>query len=382
MRSRVDTARSSHPAIAHATPGIHTACDPARELIKETIMRLTLLAALGLVTSACMADVGGGDSSRGGRGSGSGSGSNDPGVEHITTPLTLRTWADFDKLPKGPWALDAKLTIQGRTITSLARLGDLSAVNELEISDSGVARIDSQNPIEIYGPLTITSNSKLTSLDNLVGEHLGTTTIDGNSVLTDIDALGPVDRLYGNLTITGNPVLETAALTSLLRVDGSVTVTDNAALTNLDFNKLATVNKVEVGNNLVLRTISGLPATDIHGDFILRGNRALTTIGTMSALYRITGSLTIDDNDALANLSAFPQALKWIDGALTISNNQNLTDIAQMRRLTGIGLAISITNNPNLSACRAYDVPDCVASTGTITIQNNRSANNCTTQCN
>src|SRR5262249_10972446 len=138
-----------------------------------------------------------------------------------------------------------------------------------------------------------------------------------------------------------------------------------------------------VSNNVALTTISGLPATSINGDFTLRGNKLLTTIGTMAVLYRITGSLVIDDNDSLQNLSTFPTAMKFIDGTLTITNNQVLTDISPMRRLTGIGgSSIVISNNPNLSECRAYEIPDCVSGSGTVTIQNNKNQNSCNSQCN
>ncbi len=384
MRSRVDSVRSNDPAAMTATPGIHEASGSARNLIMENFMRLTILAGLALLSGACVADVGSTGSSRGGRGSGSGSGSDDADgpCERVETPVTIKTWTDFDKLPKGCWELYAKLTIQGSEITSIAKLNGLVSIDELELSGTGLTKIDSQHELEVYGPLKISANPKLTSLDKLVGKHLGTTSITGNAALTDVKVLATVDRLYGDLTITGNPALTTAALNTLVRIDGNLTVNDTTTLVNLDLNRLTTISNLELSNNLALTTISGLPATSINGDMTLRGNRALSTIGTMSALYRITGSLTIDDNDALTNLSAFPQAMKFIDGTLTITNNQVLSDISPMRRLAGIGPSITITGNPNLSVCRAFEVPNCVPGIGPVIIQNNKSANNCNTQCN
>lgn len=327
-------------------------------------MRTTFLnglVGLSLVT-ACAADVGGGAGSRP-HGSGSGSGRDLPAdhtnCEKVDTNVTIRTWTDFDGLPTGCWDLHAKLEVKGSSITSLARLGDLIAVDELRLTGTGITSIDTQNPIEIYGPLHVEGNAKLTSLAKLVPIELATTTIDGNTALSDIDIFGDVDRITGAVTIANNPALPRIDLAMLAHV-GTVSITNNAALT----------------------TVSGLPATDISGDLTLRGNRALTTVGTMSALYRITGSLTVDDNDALVNLGMFPTAMKWIDGGLTITNNASLTDISQMRRLLGIGAAVNISNNANLSTCRAREVDDCVTTVGAVTIQNNKPASSCSSQCN
>ena len=62
--------------------------------------------------------------------------------------------------------------------------------------------------------------------------------------------------------------------------------------------RLDTVNRIEISSNTALTSIAGLTATSINGDVLVRGNRALTSLGTMSSLTQITGNLTIDDNDA------------------------------------------------------------------------------------
>jgi hypothetical protein len=356
-------------------------------LIKETTMRFTtaapttaLLLSVSLI--ACVGEVGGGAS---GRGHGSGSdGSDDGTCEDVTTPVTIRTVADFDKLPKGCWDLYASLTIQGTEITSLAKLGDLAGVNDLTLVGTKLTTIDSPKPIKVYGPVSISGNATLQNLKNITVERADNipldVNVDDNAVLVSLDGVADLVRLDGDLAITSNPKLTAATLHTLTRVDGAVRVTGNAAMTTLDLSHIDTVGRVEVTNNAQLATITGLGAAVIKGDLVLRGNTVLTSLGSMSSLSRIEGSLTIDSNPALTNIAAFTSSMQYITGALTISNNTGLTDLGMVSHLLGIG-TISITSNPNLSYCKAREVDACVQSHGSTIIQNNKSASNCGSWC-
>ncbi len=350
-------------------------------------MRFTILT-LSLITTAsaaCVGDVGGGGAGRGRHdGSGSGSDPESGTCEEIETAISIRSASDFDDLPKGCWDLYAPLTIQGSEITSLAKLGQLKGVNELTLVGTKLTTLDAPKTLKVYGPVTVSGNSQLRDLKNLVVERADNialdVTVDDNAVLVSLDGLAEIERLDGDLTITANPKLGAASLRRLTRVDGAVRITDNALLATLDLANVATIGRVEISDNVALTSISGLGATSIKGDLVLRGNRALTALGTMSSLSRIEGSLTIDGNTALGNIAAFTTSMQYITGALTISNNGALTDLGQVSHLLGIG-TISITNNPNLSFCRAREVDLCVNSHGSVTIQNNRQASNCNSWC-
>jgi hypothetical protein len=102
----------------------------------------------------------------------------------------------------------------------------------------------------------------------------------------------------------------------------------------------------------------------------------------MSALYRVTGNLTIDNNNnaALGSLAAFTTSVKFVDLSLTITNNQNLSDLGALKHLSLVG-ALTITNNQNLVICRALEIDRCVQHPTTAVISNNRDID-CTWQCN
>jgi hypothetical protein len=158
-----------------------------------------------------------------------------------------------------------------------------------------------------------------------------------------------------------------------------MTVSGNAALKTIDLSKLTTTGDVELADNPQLGSLTGFAATSINGDFAIRNNTALSSLGTMAALYRVTGNLTIDNNPALVNLAAFTTSLKFIDLALTITNNQSLIDLGALKHLQLIG-AITITNNKALMTCRADEINRCVSHLGTAVISNNK-AGTCTSLC-
>jgi hypothetical protein len=344
-----------------------------------TTPTLAVLLGMATLSTACLGNVGGGDSERG-RGGGSADGS----CEELEQDVTIRSASDLDDLPKGCWDLFAKLTVQGSEITSLAKLGQLKGVDELEIIGTNLTSLDAPKELKVWGAVTIAGNSKLRDLDNLEIERASNLTmeltIDDNEALASVGDLRLLTHIDGDLTITSNPALTGVELRALKRIDGAVRVTDNAKLATLDLSKLATVGRVEVMNNAVLGTLSGMAATTIKGDYLVRGNKALRTLGQMSTLATIEGNLTIDDNDQLATIGAFTNSMQYVVGMVTVTNNAALTELGQIARFRGIG-ALTITDNQNLSFCRAREVAVCVTTQGSITVQNNKVGNNCTSWC-
>ena len=320
-------------------------------------------------------------------GTGSGSGSDQTGpCARRDGDVTLRTTADMASLPKtGCYDIYGKLTVQGAAITSLAGLNGLNSVNELDLDHTSLTAIDSKRPIGIYGKLTVTGNAKLTDLKQLSFETASTgILIDGNTVLASLDPLAlaepALEEVDGDIAITANPALTAVPLGHLTRATGALTVSGNAALATIDLGKLATTGHVEIADNAKLTALTGFAATTIGGDLAIRNNPALTTLGTMSSLYRVTGNVTIDSNAALTNLAAFTTSLKFIDLALTINQNPKLTDLGALKHLQLVG-GISITNNQTLVNCRAVEIDRCVQHPTTAVINNNNSAS-CNWQCN
>lgn len=364
MRPRVDIVRPPTPIRSIATTSSHAASPLARSLLPlEMPMRLTTLtfAILSSLAAACLGTTG---DSRKPRGAGSGSQTAaDRSCTKVERDVTLRSAADMSALPRtGCYDLYGKLTLQGQAITSLAGLGEINSVNDLDLDHTAVTAIDTKRPLGIYGKLTLTGNAKLTNLKQLSFEIASTgILIDGNPALTSLDPLGLDDpqlqEVDGDLVITGNTALTAIPLGNLTKLTGAFTVSGNSALTSVALGKLAAAGHVEISDNA-----------------------RLATLGAMSALYRVTGSVTIDGNAALTDLAAFTTSLKFIDQTLTISHNPALTGLGALKHVALIG-AISITANTSLVSCRATEVDQCTQHPVASVISNNKTIS-CSTSCN
>jgi hypothetical protein len=363
-------------------------------LIKETTMRPTKLSALLSVTlTACLADGGGGECigercKDDGKPDAGTSDATCTNPQEIKTALTLRTDSDFASLPKGCWSLNATLRLEGTAITSLQKLGDLIEVNDLEIVDTGLTHLDAKKQIKVYGSLLVSGNSKLTALDNLAvkkwdgqtegGTFVVTYNVRNNPQLTALEGLRYVQKVDGDLRITDNAKLGNIELTELTTIGGALVVTNTGA-PQINLAQLTQVGRVEIGTNPALTTVRGFGATSINGDFVLRGNPQLASLGTMSSLTTILGALTIDDNDALTDLSGLTGTMQRVAGVVTISGNANLTSLGSLSHAQQINSA-SILNNPKLGYCRALEIDHCVPNS-TVTISGNLNQNNCACWC-
>ena len=325
----------------------------------------TALLALAPFAAACIGEPAGHRKPGSGSAAGSASGSDQPAgsCARVDGDFTIRAAADMAPLPRtGCYDIYGKLTLQGAGVTSLAGLNDINSVDELDLDHTGLAAIDTRRPLGIYGKLTVTGNAKLANLKQLSFETAATgIEIDANPLLTSLDPLGLADpalgEVDGDIAITANPVLTALPLGHLTRVTGGLVVSGNTALTSIDLGKLTTSGPIDISNNA-----------------------ALTSLGTMTALYRVTGNVTIDGNAALTSLAAFTTSLKFIDLALTITNNNALTDLGALKHLQLVG-GIQITNNTNLVICRALEIDRCVQHPTASQINNLKNAS-CTTACN
>jgi hypothetical protein len=336
-----------------------------------TLSLTTLLAVAG---SACVGgEVGGGDAGRSRKPKTTDGEQQQTGdCVKVNKPITIRAAADYDQLSAGCWDLYGKLRIEGAAITSMHKLGKLTAVNDLEIVDTGLTTLDLEAPFEVWGSITISGNSKLTSIDKLRlqdADDLTTAyTIRNNAALTSLAGLGYAKSVEGELRISDNPKLSSIAFDELTTA-GSVTISNNGA-TSLDLGSLQQVNRLEISNNPQLTTVTGIAGATVRGDLVLRGNRALAQVGSWGALSRVEGGLTIDDNDALTSLAGL-SGLTYVTGAVAITNNGAITALNTVSHLQGIGLTVNVTGNTSLDGCLAWEIYYCVRNTG-VSISNNK----------
>jgi len=326
---------------------------------------------LALTSSACVGEVGGGDAGRSRKPKTTEEGQTGD-CQKLDQSITIRGAADFDKLPTTCWDLFGKLRLEGAAVTSIAKLGKLSAVNELEIVDTGLATLDVAEPFEVWGAVTVTGNSQLRSLDKLRVQDADDLTtafsIRNNAQLTSLGGLAYAKVIDGDLRITDNAKLSPIDFGELTAA-GSVTISNTGA-TTLDLGSLQQVGRVEISNNVALASITGAAATTIKGDLVLRGNRALTSVGSWSTLARVEGALTVDDNDGLVDLGGL-SGMQYVTGAVSVTNNALISSIDTVSHLRGIGLSVLVTGNANLSNCRAIEIDYCVPS-GAVTFNNNK----------
>lgn len=346
--------------------------------MRHTTRQLSLASLL--FASACMAPVGG-DTGEG-RPMKEEKGCKDPEV--VSTPVTIRSDADFAALPAGCYQIQSKLRIEGTAIASLAKLGKLEGVDDLEIVDTNLKTIDSELSISVWGALTVSGNKQLTGLGKLTVEDTADTkaalTIRNNPVLASLDSIKYTQVVETELRIENNPLLADITLDELEYVGGALTIATNG-ITRLDLGSLQTVGRLEVSGNAKLTSFDGLAAANIAGDFVLRGNTALATLGTMSSVTRVSGAMTIDAN-GLKNLDAL-SGMQMITSSLTVTNNPALETLGRMSYLSSIGTTVTITGNASLPYCLGHEVDHCVNS-GTVTVTNNKANTQnlaCTCHC-
>ena len=378
MHPSVDMESMPTPA-AHVSTALNNKTQPtARHLIKEEVMRHNTrsphklsLAAL-LFATACMGQVG--EDTGGSRPKKDGdtpAGCENP--TEITTPITIRSDADFAQVPTTCWDLYAKLRIEGAGIGSLAKLGTLKGVNDLEIVDTNLKTIDTKLPLTVYGAVTITGNKQLASLANMPVENADNLTtayiVRNNPLLATLDGLKYIQAVEGELRISDNAALADITLDELTTVTGALTIANTGAM-RIDLGSLQSVGRLEIAGNTKLTTFDGLAASSIKGDFVLRGNPALASLGVMSSVTRVEGAVMIEGNNALKNLDAFT-SLQYIASSLTVTNNTGLETLGRFNRLSGIGTTVAITGNTALPHCAGHEIDHCVTS-GAVTVSNNK----------
>ena len=165
----------------------------------------------------------------------------------VTMNLAVSGTANFNNLPATCWKLNGTLTITGPAISSVAKLGDLREVTDLEIYESDLTKFDSKGPIEVSGDIYIHNNDKLTDLTNVVAKtQVNSIRVEYNPVLPSLGGINRAATVAGATTIQDNVKLGTLDLSAAQRLEGGLTISDNTVLTTVQLTALQSVGTVTI----------------------------------------------------------------------------------------------------------------------------------------
>lgn len=258
----------------------------------------------------------------------------------VTEPGDLTITSDDapDGVPDGCWALSGKLTLLGPAVTSVAGLGDLRSVHDLEIDATSLTALDVTTTLAVTGDIKIVHNTTLADLGKLAPSgQIRSLIVEYDDALTGLGGLAQVTGITGDTAIDNDGALtdiDLAAATTL----GGVAIDDDPALTKIE-----------------------LPAATSVGSVAIANNPALTSLDSMSALTAVHGSLLIGNNAALPGLGGLGATLGSIDQNLLIIGNGRLSELGQLAHAGGIGGSVEIANNSQLDYCAAAAIGCCVS---------------------
>jgi hypothetical protein len=196
----------------------------------------------------------------------------------------------------------------------------------------------------------------------------GNLIISGDDI-SNLDRLSYLHNIQGSLTISGNSSLPNLDGLSSLEAIGiesdygyarSLSISGNDALTNIDgLSSVTSVGNIYIGSNNLLESVSGLSSlTSIRGSLNISHNNSLPNLDGLSTLkiigmsnfrYDVDG-LTIAGNHSLTNIDGL-SSLTSIIGWLSIIDNNNLETLNGLKSLTSVGVYLGIKDNPALISC-------------------------------
>ncbi|HEY4242867.1 MAG TPA: hypothetical protein VGM88_23790 [Kofleriaceae bacterium] len=359
-------------------------------------------------------------------------------VQEMDGDIVIRNDSQVVPAYNGCYDLMGTLRVQG-PVTSLAGLGRIQSVTDLEILGTQLGAIDTPDPITIYdGGLDLEENPALSDLSNLQFDNLSHVTITNNDGLLDLGDIDlSLDKVYGDtgdagerdgsVTISNNANLTSIKLTRLKEIDGAITIDSNPKLTLVDFSGLTQFGTsvalplpwsedITITNNPKLTTIKGFSQlTGLPGALVIDNNATLASVAGFDAVTTINGNLELKDDPLLADfmtsgmlglvgksvtidntgfvtITAFSTELDVIPLNLAITNNTKLTGVGRLAHLRDAGngylrngsinQALTITGNSELPYCAAREVQKCTTILGSVSISSNReNSGNCTSWC-
>ncbi len=270
--------------------------------------------------------------------------------------LALHSQAEVEAM-RGVGTMTSSLEIAGN-ITDLTPLRCLTrGPSELTIADTtGLRSLRGLEGIgSIEGHLELRANGDLANLRGLSLESVGSLTIDGNPVLTDLNGLSSLTRVSGDVMLHRNETLmDITGLGSLVELGGRFSIRFQPRLRNLDgLENIERATAVVIEGNSILTSIEGLRGLHEVGGLYIDSNPVLASFDGLDALVSVTDQLWLFNNPMVATLAPL--------GNLTSAGSLKLDYMTTLDNLEGLENAeiqgdVSIHNNEWLTTTRGLNL--------------------------
>ena len=277
----------------------------------------------------------------------------------------LRTQAAVNSFPSGCDSVGGDVTISGADISDLSPLTALTSIQGSFIIKDNAALPTLKgldNLKSITGGLDIHGNSNLVKLNYLIGltSVQGYVYVYGNTVLTSIEGLSMLSSVGsgsagGSLNVSSNAALRNLnGLTNIRSVGSDIYINNNPLITTLD--GLTNLNSIgrdfNISDNASLNTLRGPDRlTSVGRHLSVKENDALRDLSGLTALNNVGGYFSIYSNDSLSDVDGL-LSLGRVEGDFEIHSNNSLADLDGLVNLTAVGGHLWIVYN---SALRDID---------------------------
>jgi hypothetical protein len=232
--------------------------------------------------------------------------------------------------------IHGSLTVEGLNHYELFDLGCVTEVTrDVTLSQYGPTDLSYLRNLRAVGAtLSIHDNAALTSLTGLENlTQLHRLYVMDNDLLASLEGLENLETVQAGLSISTNSALDDlGALAGLRSVGGMLGIQANGKLLHIDtFESLEEVGSLRIDNNHRLNSVSLGRLTTIAEDLEITGNEGLEAVIDLGNLEALPGTLFIEDNKKLADLSGLAGLRSA--GAVVLANNYLLTDLQGLRNL-------------------------------------------------
>lgn len=198
-----------------------------------------------------------------------------------------------------------------------------------------------------------------TQIDSFQINYPGCTTIQGGIIITgndinNLEGLNVITSIDAYLTISGTTRLKNLMGMELLSYPPIIfTISDNDSLNSLfGLGPITSVNKLEIYNNPVLQSLSGLDSLKyVFYTLSIESNNSLvdlTGLDNLKSISHLGTGLYITNNQNLQNLTGLGN-LTFIDNTFWLENNPSLENLSGLESIEGINENFNIINNSNLA---------------------------------